>query len=106
MATAVDLLLLLVVLGVHTLVAAIATRYFRVRLRTTWGWVVYTLLLAPVLLTVGTLFFTGLLGIGPDLGSPAAVLATLVGLPMALGAAIDLLYVRPPEEVDLPDTQG
>lgn len=94
--------LLLVVLAGHTLVAAVMTRYFRVVLETTWGWVVYTLFFVPITLFVSTLLFTGALGIGVDLGSPTAVFTVMIVLPLSLGLAIDLLYVPPPEEVDLP----
>ncbi|MFB6125862.1 MAG: hypothetical protein ABEJ79_00980 [Halolamina sp.] len=105
MASAVELVLFLVVLGVHTLLAAVLTRYFRVTLKTTWGRAVYALFIVPVVLLVTTQLFTGLLNIGPQLGGPAVVLAVLIGLPMALGAAVDLLYVPQPEEYELPDTQ-
>jgi hypothetical protein len=29
----------------------------------------------------------------------------MIGLPLALGFTLDVLYVPPPEEYDLPDTQ-
>ena len=35
----------------------------------------------------------------------ALVLAALVGLPMALGMTIELLYMTPPEEYELPQSQ-
>ena len=86
---------LLGLLAFHTLVAGVATRFFRLRLATSWGWVLYTLV------------FTGFLGVGAgvDLGSPTIVVGALVGLPVVLGAVIDYLYVPPPEEYELPDTQ-
>lgn len=99
----VGLLLTGVVLAVHTLVAAVMTRYFRIRLSTDWGAVLYTLLFVPVVLVVLTQVFTGVLGIGPDLGSAVTVLAVMVGLPLAVGVTVDVLYVRPPEEYDLPE---
>ena len=98
----VDLAILAVVLSIHTLLAAVLTRYLRVRLNTTWGRAIYTALLVPVVL-LGATLVTG--QVGPDLDSRAAVLAVLVGLPAALGAAVDLLYVPQPEEYELPDTQ-
>lgn len=92
-----------VVLAVHALVAAVMTRYFRIRLSTDWGAVLYTLLFVPVVLVVLTQVFTGVLGIGPDLGSAVTVLAVMVGLPLAVGVTVDVLYVRPPGEYDLPE---
>ena len=106
MVTALNLVLFAGVLVFHTLVAAVMTRFFRVRLQTDWGTVVYATMLIPVALVVLTLVFTGVLGIGPDLGSNYAVLAVMVGVPAALGATIDVLYMRPPEQYDLPKTRG
>ena len=106
MATVVEWVLFGVVLAGQTLVAAVATRFFRIRMETSWGWVIYTTLLTPVLLLAVTLVTTGALGIGPDLGGPGVAVAVMVGVPLALGFTIDLLYVPPPEEYDLPDTQN
>lgn len=103
MASALSLVLFVGVLGLHTAVAAVLTRYFRVVLHTTWGWVVYAAFFVPVVLTLSTLLFTGLLGIGPDLGDATTALAVTVGLPLAVGVTVDLLYVPAPEEVDLPE---
>ena len=50
-----------------------------------------------------TLVFSGPLGIGTDLGSPVAALGVMIGLPLALGFTLDVLYIPPPEEYDLPD---
>ncbi|MFB6169184.1 MAG: hypothetical protein ABEJ43_10120 [Haloferacaceae archaeon] len=101
----VDLVLTAVVLGVHALVAAVMTRFFRIRLATDWGTVVYTLLFVPVVLVLLTQVFTGILDIGPNLGSPTTALAVMVGLPLAVGVTVDVLYMRPPEEYDLPEPQ-
>lgn len=99
--------LLVGLVAVHTLIAGVLTRFFRLRLSTTWGWIVYTAVLSPMVLFGSTLLFTGVLGVGVgvDLGSPAAVFGLLVFLPVVLGATIDYLYVPPPEEYELPDTR-
>jgi hypothetical protein len=89
----------------HTILAAVLTRFFRLRLDTQAGWVGYSLGLSPILLFVSTLVVTGGLGLGPNLGSPLVVFAVLIGLPVALGMTIDLLYVAQPEDVDLPQRQ-
>jgi len=91
----------------HTLVAGVATRFFRLRLATSWGWIVYTVVLTPMVLFISTLVFTGFFGVGAgvDLGTPGIVVSALVGLPVVLGVAIDYLYVPPPEEYELPETQ-
>ena len=89
----------------HTLLAAVLTRFFRLRLKTQYGWVLYALTLTPVVLFVSTLVFTGVLGVGPNLGSPIVVFGVMIGLPVAVGLTLDLLYVAQPDEVDLPETQ-
>lgn len=104
MASAFGLALFVGLLGLHTVVAAVMTRFFRIRLSTRVGWVLYSLLVTPFVLLASTLFFTGPLGIGPNLGSPATVVGVLIGVPLALGFTIDVLYVPPPEEYDLPET--
>ncbi|GAB7009302.1 hypothetical protein [Halorubrum trueperi] len=98
---------LIALVAAHTLVAGMTTRFFRLRLSTSWGAVVYTIVLTPMLLLFSTLFFTGVVnvGVGIDLGSPTIVFGLLIALPIVLGAAIDYLYVPSPEEYELPEAQ-
>jgi hypothetical protein len=98
-----ELVGLLFILLVNTAVTALATRFFRVRLKTRWGSVVYTALLIPVVLVCLTIFFGGGLGIGPNLGSPAAVVGVTVLVPLSLGVAFDYFWMPSPDEVDLPE---
>ena len=97
----------LALVAFHTLLAGVTTRFFRLRLSTSWGSVVYTIVLTPMLLLLSTLFFTGVLnlGTGVNLGTPAVVIGLFVALPVVLGAAIDYLYVPSPDEYELPDTR-
>lgn len=104
MASALSLVLFVAVIGVHTLLAAVLTRYFRIVLDSTLGTVFFVVAGIPVVLLATTFVFTGVLGIGPELGSPGLVLTLLVAAPLALGALVDLLYIPPPEAYDLPDT--
>lgn len=103
MASLVEWALFGVVLVGHTLLAAVTTRFFRIRMRTRWGWAIYTALVTPFVLFVSTLIATGPLSIGPSLGDPALALAVMIAVPVALGVTLDLLYVPPPEEYDLPE---
>lgn len=105
MVSVVGLILLLAVLAIHSLISAVAVRFFRLRLQTQWSWIIYTVMILPVVLVASTLFFTGPLEIGVDLGSPAMVFAVMIGVPIAVGVTVDVLYVPPPEEYELPDTQ-
>lgn len=103
MATVLDIALMGVVLVGNTFLAAVMTRFFRIQLDTRWGAVVYTALIVPVVLAVTTIGAFSL-GVGVDLGSAAAALALMVGLPVGLGVTIDVLYVPAPDEYELPDT--
>ncbi|SFR51755.1 hypothetical protein [Halogeometricum limi] len=107
MVSVLNLALFGVVLVVHTLVAAVLTRFFRIRLKTQWGYVIYSLLLTPLVLVVTTLVFFGLLPIGAGLNfDGVTLLAISVGMPLALGFTIDTVYVPPPEEYDLPESRS
>jgi len=98
---------LLALVAFHTFLAGVATRFFRLQLSTTWGSAVYTLVLIPPLLFVSTIVFTGVLGVGTgiNVGSSTILLSLLIALPLALGVAVDYLYVPSPEEYELPDTR-
>lgn len=104
MVSALSLALFVVLVGAHTLVAAVLTRFFRITLETPYGAVFFTAVAIPVVLVASTLVFTGVFGIGPEIGDPLVVLAVLVFVPQVLGALVDVLYVPPPESYDLPDT--
>lgn len=104
MASALSLVLFVALLGLHTLVAAVLTRFFRITLHSPLGRAFFTVTAIPVVLVASTLVFTGVFGIGPVLGDPALVVAVLVFGPQAIGALVDYLYVPPPEAYDLPDT--
>jgi len=106
MVSVVGLVLFGAVLVVHTLLAAVLTRFFRLRLNTQWGYVVYSFALIPIALLVTTLVFFGVLPIGAGLNLGAtALLGAAIALPLALGFTIDTLYIPAPEEYDLPDRQ-
>ncbi|AFK19953.1 hypothetical protein E6P09_00370 [Haloferax mediterranei ATCC 33500] len=106
MVSVVNLVLMGVVIILHTLIAAVMTRFFRLRLKTQWGYILYALFLIPLVLFVSTLVFSGVLGIGVDLGSATAAFGVMIGMPLALGFTIDTLYVPPPEEFEnLPESQ-
>ena len=95
---------LLVVVVVHTVVAALLTRFFRVRLSTRWGPVLYALTLIPLVLIGSTLVLSGLFKIGPNLGGPVTALFVMILVPLALGITIDYVWMPAPDEVDLPET--
>jgi hypothetical protein len=102
MVTLLDAFGLAVILLVNTAAVALLTRFFRVRLHTRWGGALYSVVISPVALLVLTLVLSGVLGLGPDLGSVAAVVLLVMGLPLALGLTFDYVWMPDPDEVDLP----
>jgi len=87
----------------HTAITALLTRFFRVRLHTRWGGFLYAVFFSPFVLVLTTLLFSGVFGLGPNLGSAAAVVAIVVLLPMAVGLTFDYVWMPAPDEVDLPE---
>jgi len=104
MASALSIAFLLALVAAHTLISAVLTRYFRIALDTRGGAALFTVAGIPLVLLASTYLFSGLLSLGPELGSAGVVLTLLVAIPVGLGALVDVLYVPPPEEVDVPDT--
>jgi len=96
----------LVIVLVNSAVTALMTRFFRVRLHTRWGSLLYSLLLCPVALFVLVLVFSGVFGLGGNLGSRATVVTVLIFLPLALGVTFDYVWMPSPEDVEVPDTTG
>lgn len=104
MASALSIAVLLAVVAFHALVSAVLTRYFRIALDSLWGTALFVVAGIPLVLLATTLLLSGGFGIGPSLGSPVLVLLVLVVVPLALGVLVDVLYVPPPDEYDLPET--
>ena len=102
MVSVVDVVGLLVIVGINAGAAALMTRFFRVRLDTDWGPVVFALLIEPVVLTLLVLVLSGVLGLGGNLGSAGLVFGITVVLPMALGVAFDYFWMPAPDDVELP----
>ncbi|MCL9816470.1 hypothetical protein [Natronocalculus amylovorans] len=103
MLSVISAILFIGVLALHTVIAAVMTRFFRIRLETTWGWIFFTVFFIPVVLLISTLLFTGVFQIGVDLGAPSVAAGVLIGLPLAVGFTIDVLYIPPPDEIELPE---
>jgi len=103
MVSVADAIGLAVILLTNSAVGALLTRFFRVRLATSWGSLVYTALIGPVVLLALTLVLGGVFGLGPDLGSPAMVVIGIVFLPLTLGVTFDYFWMPAPEEIELPD---
>ena len=98
-----DVVGILLILGANTALAALLTRFFRVRMKTRWGAVLYALLITPVVQLLVILVLSGIANLGGPVGSAAAVVGLFILLPMALGMAFDYFWQPAPEEVELPD---
>ncbi|WP_256391760.1 hypothetical protein [Natronoarchaeum rubrum] len=94
---------LLFVVALHTVIAAVATRFFRISLDTVWGSAVYAVVFVPMLLVASTLVLTGALGIGGNVGNKTTAVLLVIAIPLTLGFAIDLLWMPDPETVELPE---
>jgi hypothetical protein len=100
MVSVVEVVGLLIIVGINTAAAALMTRFFRVRLDTDWGPVVFTIVIEPVVLTLILLVLGSALG--PNLNSASLVFGLTVVLPMALGVAFDYFWMPAPDDVELP----
>jgi hypothetical protein len=78
------------------------TRFFRVRLHTWWGSILYSLLLCPVVMVVILLVLSGVFRLGANLGSQTAVMLVTVVIPLATGITFDYFWMPAPDEVELP----
>ena len=103
MVAALELVGLLVIVLVNSALAALMTRFFRVRLRTLWGSAIYVVLLVPVVLVGVVLVLSGVLGLGGNVGSPGTVVALTIFVPLAIGATFDYFWMPAPDEVELPE---
>ena len=102
MVAVLDIVGLLVIVLVNSALAALMTRFFRVRLDTSWGSLLYALLLVPLTMVVVLLVLSGVFGLGADLGSRATVVTVTIAVPLALGITFDYFWMPAPDEVDLP----
>jgi hypothetical protein len=99
MVSVLGLVVLLVMVAVNTVVAAVMTRLFRVRLDTDWGAGVFVLLFVPVVLTVLTIVMGSVAGPTMTRGQ---VVGLFVVMPLVLGVTVDVFWMPAPEEVELP----
>jgi len=104
MESVLSLVPLLLIVGVNTLVAALLTRLFRVRLETPWGAAVFVALFVPLVATFVTVV-VGSVG-GASVGSRGAAFGLFVLLPLALGVTFDVFWMPAPDDVELPATTG
>jgi hypothetical protein len=91
-----------VIVAIHTAVAVVLTRFFRLQLATRWAAAIYTVVLVPLALLVSAAILSGALGLGGSIGGRDVVLLLVIVLPLSLGIAIDVFWMPSPEEIELP----
>lgn len=91
---------LVLLVGIHTLVAAITTRFVRLSAATRIGVVAGVIVAVPLLLFASTLLLSGVFHLGVDVQDRWLAVLVAIGLPLALGATIDYLWVASPETVE------
>lgn len=102
MVSAVGLAGLLVIVLLNSALTALMTRFFRVRLNTRWGGLLYSILLCPVAMFV-VFMVLSVLGLGAGLGlSSGAAIGLAILVPLALGMTFDYVWMPAPDEVELP----
>ncbi|MCD2202693.1 hypothetical protein [Halobacterium sp. KA-6] len=89
-----------IIVLVHTAIAAVGARYFRITLATRWGSVLYTAVLIPLVYVVTTLAL-GVLGLGAGaFEDPGQLIVVTWAFPFFLGWSIDLFWIPAPEEFE------
>lgn len=95
---------LTVIIALHTVIASVLVRFFRLRLETWMGWLLFALFLVPLVLTA-SLLVLGQLPIFGGIDRNTVATVTIL-LPLLLGFAIDLFWLPTPEEVELARREG
>ena len=94
----------LFIIAVNTVVAAVAIRFFRLRLATRWGAAVYTAVFVPLVYLVTTILLSGFVGFGGEgIADRGTALVLVWVLPFTLALSLELFWMPAPEDVDLPD---
>lgn len=93
----------LIIIAINTAIAAVGARFFRVRMSTSWGSAIYTVISIPFVFVITTLALSGALGLGGGVfSSLGSTIAVTWGYPFAIGVAIDVFWMPAPETVETP----
>jgi len=97
----------LLIIVVNTVVASVAIRFFRLRLSTRWGAVLYTAVLVPVIFLVTTIVLSGFVGFGGSgVRNRGTALVLVWVVPFTLAVTLDLFWLPAPEEAEIPERAG
>lgn len=90
------------VIAVHTGIAVVGLRFFRVRLGTTWAPFLYAVILIPIIYVPTTILFSGVLSAGGATVDAGTLFGVLFLLPLAVGVSIDVFWLPAPDDVEVP----
>src|SRR6056297_766334 len=100
-ATVIGFLLIMVV---NTVLAAVSIRFFRLRLSTQWGAVVYSAVFIPLMYFVTTILLSGFVGFGGSgVEDKGTALIMVWVIPFTLAVSLELFWMPAPDEVELPE---
>lgn len=95
---------LTVLVALHTAVATVLIRFFRVRLETAWGSAMFVVVFVPVVLTI-SLLVVGQAPVFVALGRDTVLLVGIL-FPLLLGATVDRFWLPAPDEVAIETHRG
>ncbi|MFB6138275.1 MAG: hypothetical protein ABEJ42_08080 [Halobacteriaceae archaeon] len=94
----------LALIAANAAVAAVATRFYRMRFATRWALVAYTAVTLPIVYVVTTIVVLGAVGAGTDVTLPRDLILTYGwALPAVLGVAFEVFWMAPPDEAGTAD---
>lgn len=87
-------------LAIHTLLAAVTIRFIRLYASTRTGTALAIIAVVPLVLLLSTLVLSGPFHLGVDMGDPSIAAIVAIAIPLVIGLAIDYRVVASPDEVD------
>jgi hypothetical protein len=94
----------LFIIAVNTVVAAVVIRFFRLRLSTRLGALLYTAIFVPLIYLVTTILLSGIVGFGGSgVADRGTALILVWVIPFTLAVSLDIFWLPAPEEIELPE---
>ncbi|WP_135829385.1 hypothetical protein [Halorussus halobius] len=104
MSQAATLVGFLLIIAVNTVVASVVIRFFRLRLSTQWGAVVYTAVVVPLVFVATTILLSGVVGFGGEgVGDRGTALVLVWLVPFTLAVTLDVFWLPSPDEAETPE---